>query len=289
MRTALHALGAEAKVYVPGSVSGLDGMESNPKSIDYNGWEGALTTNVILWPKPYTIVMNRTAFDALRSEQQDILRDAGREALAPELAEIAHDAAAALSAACTQGKLSFVSASPADIRGLREAVRPVYDELGSDPETQELIDDITAMRSGELRAASALAPCRRAGRGNEKTGGAALEGRWKLTFTRDDLIAVGVPKTSIAKKAPQIARLIVEFANGRYRVIVGGSVVVRGTYTVRGDVLSLVFDAPVPAGYFAGQVYRQRWNVYRESLTFTRVAGSDFDGVLLTNPLTRVR
>ena len=163
-----------------------------------------------------------------------------------------------------------------------------YDELGSNPETQELVDDITAMRSGELAAASTLAPCRRAGRGNETTGGAALEGRWKLTFTGDDLIAVGVPK-SIAKNAPQIVRLIVEFANGRYRGIVGGRVVVKGTYTVSGDVMSLVLDAPVPTGYVAGHVYRHRWNVFRDSLTFSRVAGSDFDGVLLANSLTRVR
>ena len=97
MRTALRALGAEAKVYVPGVLSGLDGAESNPKAIDYNSWEGALTTNVVLWPKPYTIFMNRDAFDALTSEQQEILRDAGREALAPELEELVSDSAEALS------------------------------------------------------------------------------------------------------------------------------------------------------------------------------------------------
>ena len=96
MRTALRALGAEAKVYVPGVLSGLDGAESNPKAIDYNSWEGALTINVVLWPKPYTIFMNRDAFDALTSEQQEILREAGREALAPELADVASDSSEAL-------------------------------------------------------------------------------------------------------------------------------------------------------------------------------------------------
>ena len=153
MRTALRALGAEAKVYVPGILSGLDGAESNPKAIDYNSWEGALTTNVVLWPKPYTIVMNRGAFEALTSEQQEILREAGREALGPELDELVHDSSEALSAACARGALTLVSASAVDLAALREAVQPVYEELESDPETNELIGDITEMRSSSpLRA-----------------------------------------------------------------------------------------------------------------------------------------
>lgn len=65
----------------------------------------------------------------------------------------------------------------------------------------------------------------------------------------------------------------------------------KGTYTVRGDVVSLVFDPPVPAGYIAGNVYRQRWNVdvYRDTLTFSHLRDSDADFVLLTNPWTRIR
>ena len=35
----------------PAVLSGLDGTDSsNPKAIDYNSWEGALTANVVLWP-----------------------------------------------------------------------------------------------------------------------------------------------------------------------------------------------------------------------------------------------
>ena len=90
----------------------------------------------MLWPKPYTIVMNREAFDALTSEQQEILREAGREALGPELDELVHDSSEALSAACARGALTLVSASAADLAALREAVQPVYEELESDPETE---------------------------------------------------------------------------------------------------------------------------------------------------------
>ena len=199
-------------MYVPGVLSGLDGAESNPKAIDYNSWEGALTTNVVLWPKPYTIVMNRGAFDALTSEQQEILREAGREALGPELDELVHDSSEALSAACARGALTLVSASAADIAALREAVQPVYEELESDPETNELIGDITEMRSAEPAALGALAlPT---SPGNAQAGAATLEGRWKLTFTREDLIAAGVPEEGSGGR-PAIVNAIAVFANGR--------------------------------------------------------------------------
>jgi TRAP-type C4-dicarboxylate transport system substrate-binding protein len=286
MRMALRALGARSRVYVPGVLTGFDGAESNPKAIDYNSWEGALTSNVVLWPKPYTIAMNRDAFDGLTSKQQQILRDAGREALGPELEEVARDSSEALSTACARGAITLVSASAADLAALREAVQPVYEELESDPETKERIAEITEMRSHEPAAASALTRCRRApGKANA---GATLEGRWKQTFTRDDLIAMGVPE-KLARTAPAIVNAIAVFANGRYTAIANGRVVVRGKYTVSGDVMSLVFDAPVPAGYIAGNVYRHRWSVYRETLTFSRFPDSDADFVLLISPWTRIR
>jgi TRAP-type C4-dicarboxylate transport system substrate-binding protein len=285
VRAALRVLGAGAKVYVPGVLSGLDGTDSNPKAIDYNSWEGALTTNVVLWPKPYTIFMNRDAFDALTSEQQEILRDAGREAISPELDETVHDSSESLTAACARGTLTLVSASAAELAALREAVRPVYEELESDPDTKELIADITEMRSGQPAAASAPPRCRGA---RAKGNAAALEGRWKLTFTRADLIAVGVPR-KLANGVPEKINMIAEFANGRYAADFGGGFGVRGRYTVRGDVMSLVLDPPVPAGAIAGNVYRLRWNVYRDTLTFSRFRDSDWDAALLTNPLTRIR
>jgi hypothetical protein len=230
--------------------------------------------------------MNRDAFEALTSEQQEILRDAGRAAIAPELDETLHDSSESFAAACTRGTLTLVSASAAERAALREAVQPVYEELESDPKTRELIADITEMRSREPAAASALPRCRRA---KAKAGAIGLEGRWKLTFTPADLIAVGVPER-LAKRGPPIVQGIVVFGpRGRYTGTANGRVVVRGTYKVDGDVLSLVYDPPVPAGLIPGNVYRLRWNVYRGTLTFSRFHDSDWDGALLANPLTRIR
>ena len=121
--------GATCPAYCPASTA----PSSNPKAIDYNAWEGALTTNVVLWPKPYTIVMNRDAFDALTSEQQEILREAGREALAPELAR-SPATRRKRSPRRARGAITLVSASAADLAALRAAVQPVYEELERDPE-----------------------------------------------------------------------------------------------------------------------------------------------------------
>ena len=289
MRTVLRALGAEAKVYVPGVLSGLDGAESNPKAIDYNSWAGALTINVVLWPKPYTIVMNRDAFDALTSEQRELLRDAGREALAPELEELVHDSSEALSAACARGAITLASASAADLAALREAVEPVYEELERDADTRELIGEITEMRSTEPPFWSALPRCREE-KETAKAGPAALEGRWQMHWTREELLAVGIPPKQLRKDLPESGTVTYEFEAGRFKVIIAdGTVVGSGTYDVEGNVLSLVYQAfAPPAGYIAGAVLRHRWSVYRDTLRFSRLRDSDADLVLLVNPLTRV-
>jgi hypothetical protein len=51
--------------------------------------------------------------------------------------------------------------------------------------------------------------------------------------------------------------------------------------------MNLVHTTPSP-GYATGQVYRQRWSIYRNTLTFSRAGGSDADFVLLVKPFTRV-
>ena len=288
-QTTFRALGGAAHGFVPGSLSGLDGVETDAKSIDYNGWDqqgGSLTTNVVLWPKPYSIFMNREAFEAIEPEQREILIDAGRAALVPELRQTERDADTALAEVCRHGRLYVVEASSDERRALREAVQPVYDELERDSLTRKLISEINDLREGFTRA-SALPRCVRSGSG-AASGGTALEGRWRLTWTRKELIDVGIPAAIIPKDAPRSGTLIAEFEHGRYRGMVDGRVMTKGTYTVEGDVLNLVYEAPTLPGYVAGQVYRHRWNVFRDRLTFSRVSGSDADRVLLVKPLTRV-
>jgi hypothetical protein len=286
-RTTFRALKAVAKGFVSGSLTGLDGVEIDPKAITYNGYPGTLTANVVLWPKPYSIVMNRMAFEALTSGQREILRRAGREALAPELRQTVRDAAASLAEACRRGLLSLATASAADRTRLRETVRPVYEQLERDPETSEWIAAIEDMRGTEPATAAPLR-CRASVR-NPAAEATVLEGRWRLNWTRDELIAAGIPERTLPKGLPEKGSVTFEFANGRHRVTIAGAVLGKGTYSVEGDVVSVVYKAPPPSGLVAGQVYRQRWSVYRNRLTFARDPGSDANLLLLVNPLTRVR
>jgi TRAP-type C4-dicarboxylate transport system substrate-binding protein len=202
-----RALGGVAKGYVPGSLSGLDGVEIDPKTVAYNGWDrqgGFLTANVVLWPKPYSIVMNREAFEALTSEQQEILLAAGRAALVSELRQTERDEAAAMSELCNHGQLSLVAVSADELGALRAAVQPVYDELERDVLTRELISAIDGLR-GTLAKAPALPHCVKTG-SSMASGAAPLDGRWKLTWTRDELIAVGIPESNLKGARPKRAR-----------------------------------------------------------------------------------
>ena len=143
-------LGASPKGYIPGDVAGFDGAETDPLTITENGYDQGtrgLTSNVVLWPKPQTIVMNRKAFDALTPRQRQILAEAGRDALAPELARIARDQRLGVSILCSDDWFRLATATPADVAALRKAVQPVYDRIERNPLTRRWIAEIERKRT----------------------------------------------------------------------------------------------------------------------------------------------
>jgi TRAP-type C4-dicarboxylate transport system substrate-binding protein len=173
----VEALGATAKGYRIGSLSGLDGAELDLDTIVGNGYDApgaTLTANVVLWSRPETIVISRAAFDRLAPAQQEVLSRAGREALVPVLARIEKEQEEALEVVCGRGKLALVTASAAELAALRAAVQPVYDELERDPVTKRLIAEIESMRT----AAGEPLHCPAS-----HAGAAGLEGAWRATVT----------------------------------------------------------------------------------------------------------
>jgi hypothetical protein len=167
-------------------------------------------------------------------------------------------------------------------------VRPVYAKLQRDPQTRRWIAALEIMR-GDEPAVIPLRTCRRTLATTPRTQSSPLEGRWRMHWTRAELLAHGIQARYLTH-APAAGSVTYEFADGRFRTVIdNGLVFARGTYRVDGGVLQLVYAAPAPAGYVAGHVLRQRWLLYRGSLTFSRVPGSDWDGVLLVKPLTPVR
>jgi hypothetical protein len=229
--------------------------------------------------------MNRASFAALGPREQSILRAAARRAIASESADVARNAATSLSRGCANETLSLAWASPSQLEEVRAALRPVREELARDPGTRALIEEIAAIRAG-LPAVTPPRPRCERGRG-AATAADPLEGRWLMSWTPQELVAIGLPP-KLARNAPRRVTAVVEFADGRYRETVDGRTGKRGRYSLDGNVMSLVLEE-APKGYVLGHVYRQRWNVYRDRLTFTRAQGSDVDLALVVNPLTRLR
>jgi TRAP-type C4-dicarboxylate transport system substrate-binding protein len=76
------ALGATPVETIPGvRRSDLDGIELDFGLNEYEQQAKAFTSNVTLWPRPVTLVINREAFESLTPGQQDALRHAGSAVL----------------------------------------------------------------------------------------------------------------------------------------------------------------------------------------------------------------
>ena len=143
-----RALGSRPASYIPGDLSAFDGAEIDPVTVSAEGFDSyarELTGNVVLWPKPWTIVMNRRAFDRLTRTQQQILLAAGRQAFAGEMARVADDTRTAIASLCA-GRLSFRTATAAERAALLRAVQPVYDRIDRNPFTKRWITQIRRMR-----------------------------------------------------------------------------------------------------------------------------------------------
>jgi TRAP-type C4-dicarboxylate transport system substrate-binding protein len=142
----LRALGATPVVLNrDNGTSGLDGAESHLTNIYIAFAEpyATLTWNVVFEPRPNVIFMNQHAFSALSPADQGVLIRAARQA--PAASSVYESDAWSLRTMCLRG-ITTVTASQADLAGLRAAVRPVYHRLESDPSTKAFINQITAMR-----------------------------------------------------------------------------------------------------------------------------------------------
>ena len=201
-------------------------------------------------------------------------------ARAAELRQVARDEAAAVVELCRRGGSSLITATPKDLAALRSAVQPVYRALERDPGARRLI----AWTEEQRRESPALrcpeAPVR------ARAGANGIEGRWETTWTRSALIAAGMrPRDAAAIAGHHTA----DFHDGRVRFTgdPGSGRSSEGSYVADGDVLRLTFRTGVALQL--GRVYELRWSVYRDSLTFGAVPGSEVLQAFLTAPYRRVR
>lgn len=277
----IAALGATPKAYRIGSLAGLDGAELDAWTVsrnDYAARGAALTANVVLWPRPETIVMSSHAFDRLAPAQQQVLRRAGREAVAPALARVSREQDEALEVACGRGTLSLPSASDAQLAALRAAVEPVYAALESDPLTRELIAEIRKLRTGDAADAESI-------RCPESQAGASeLEGVWESSVTREAMLADGA---SVAEAATYAGPGTLDLADGRW-TFDGDRTTVTGTYVVTGNALRLTMLTCTANPCSPGAVTDYTWSRYRDVLTLNRRPGRTAWPRLVAKPSRRV-
>jgi TRAP-type transport system periplasmic protein len=275
----MRALGA-TPVWFPAtqSITGLDAIEAYISAIQGNQFDKAgkyLTANLNLWPRPLVLFANGKAWASLTSAQRGILRQAAAGDLAPETQVVRDNEGADTAILCRRG-LRFLTASPADLLALRQAVQPVYDQLQRDPQTRRYIQQITAMSNG---VAAEPAP----GCGNPAVPGVAagqLDGVWRYTDTPADLQAIGASQGDIVPENYGTFTMVVD--RGRFAVTQENAQACTwayGTFAVRGDRFEqLVTDgggiAPDGAVNKPGELFTFRWSRYRGVLTVYPVKGA---------------
>jgi TRAP-type C4-dicarboxylate transport system substrate-binding protein len=270
-----RALGAA--LVTEGGIGGLDGVATDVFAADtaFHRPGATLTGNVIFWPWPGVIFMNRRAFESLTAGQRSDLFRAAAKARAAKI-YLGNDTAY-LSDWCRRGA-KVVTASPADLAGLRVAVRPVYRTLEASPATRVFINQITAMRQAIGGSPDSLTCASARNTGQSSTAASPLEGTWQVTYTKQELLAAGADPTLIYLSKETWGHFTLKFSSGHWWLrLTGGDPAVPpnhrlayGTYAVAGDkVLFHRHDQDyVGSGTEVWGPYI--WSVYRDTLTFKR-------------------
>lgn len=265
--------GRSVDVAVTRSVVGLDAFDDNLDGIDNSGYDRharSVTTDVVLWPKAVTVVVNRDTWRRLAPAQREVLIRAGREAVAPMMRDLRVYARGGEQVLCER-HFPMVRAGAAGIRRLRRAVEPVYRRLEADPGTQRALDRIR-----ELKAETPSAPvpsCRRFGQPLKPATG-PLVGTWHANATRA-LMAAAHRDTGESVENNWGHVTLVLGSDGRFKLLNArfpGKQVGFGAWWVRGDVVSFRLEGTVEQG--AGQTWRYRWTLFRGALVLHKLTAA---------------
>ena len=252
-----RSLGANTRTYLSLTGASREGAVVNLWVIPpaYRG--KTLVSNLVFWPRPMTIVMNRRAFDALTPSQRGVLLDAAREAVKRRPAEVDRLERDALATICQGLFASLVRLPGEDVAALRAAVRSVYGELSRDPTTRKLIGEIKALRESRGATVDSIACPRPAA-----TSAPELEGVWLSSVSRAELLAAGA---SPAEAMTYRGSASLELRSGHW-VFHGDHTTVTGGYRVQGDVVRLTMATCTANPCSPGAESEYTWSVYRDRL-----------------------
>ena len=119
------------------------------KSIYLNQYQRSasfVTGNLVLWPKPYVVVINPHLLASMGDGQRRVLTDASTRALtAAEHAAATEDQTGATAICGTS--LRIVESSPSQINRMRQAVQPVYDRIDASGENHSVMSRISDLKN----------------------------------------------------------------------------------------------------------------------------------------------
>jgi TRAP-type C4-dicarboxylate transport system substrate-binding protein len=271
-KATFQALGATPVGTIPGvRRSGLDGIELDFGLNEYEQQAKAFTSNVTLWPRPVTLVINRKTFESLTPGQQDALREAGAAVLTRQLDEQQKISAEGGGVLCQRG-LRFVHASSQDLAALRRAVQPVYDKLEGNAQTKSFLRRILAMKHETRDASTPDSPScspSKAAAGAADQNATVLDGVYRTSVTRKELADSPLLLDAAEANEGNWGDFTLTFDHGRVTFAgrnESGSGSTSGTYTLDGKAIRLSFTE----GMNAGEIFAGRWSLYRDVLTFER-------------------
>jgi len=274
----MEALGATPYVFPPDVLTGLDGMEVHVALVDLGKYDlgaDSLTGNVVFWPRPGVIFANAEAFDALTTDQQAILREAGMRHLEASVAEVAGWEGRAIGGLCSRGLVVQMAPDGALAR-LRQAAQPVYDEIEKDETARMAIDVIEALRAS-VNAPIDTVECGVAAATPRPSVGvidSPIVGTWTTSFSKDEFQSSPyIYDAGELYDDENWGDFTLNFeADGRVSLQGHNSIAssyTSGRHSVDGDHLVIVYDE----GVNRGATFEGRWSIFRDTLTFERAHG----------------
>ena len=259
-------------------IDGMDGLEQQLESVAGNQYDQlatSATANVALWPRPLVVFGGAKAMSALTDDQVRILREAARAAAEPTARSNTADEIEGTAQLCRRGRLQLVSATPADVAGLRAATAPVLTWLRQDDVTRAALDRINDLRA--TTTAERPPSCAGVAGGSVSIAGplgprGPLDGTYVSDTTNGG--DANLEEENFGHWVYVVDRGRFAFSQENGPACTWGY----GTWTVHGNKVEWLFtdgggEAPNGAQNRPGERFVFGWSKFRDTLTLTAVPG----------------
>lgn len=239
--------------------TGLDALESQLNAIYGNLYfkhASGVTSNLVLWPRPLVLIINRSVYARLTGAEQRALGEAAQQVVPQFTAYARADDEAGLQGLC-RAHVPFVRA---DVSAFRAALRPVYDRLAGAQLAQ-----IESLKRG---APSEPAPSCAATHGSARSGPTLLEGVFRKTLT---------PAQAHSNVPENFGTMVRVFDRGRFAQTQHSPKScywVYGRYVIDGTRITFTVTdgggvTPTNAGGKPGETVPLHWRLFRNQLLLT--------------------